>query len=59
MKLAKYFFLSLNFLFSAQVFSADCDDVDGTTETITADCQNLSILGDSANVTQDNLILPV
>ena len=53
MKLVKYLFifLSLNYLFSAQVLSADCDDVDGTTETITADCTNLDIQGNNADVT--------
>ena len=53
MKLVKYLFifLSLSYLICGQVLSADCADVPGTTVTITADCQNLSILGDSANVT--------
>jgi hypothetical protein len=53
MKLAKYLFifLSLNYLFSAQVLSADCADVPGTTVTITVSCTDLNITGDSSNVT--------
>ena len=60
MKLAKYLFifLSLNYLFCVQVLSANCTDLDGTTETISTSCTDLDITGDDSNVTQDNLILP-
>jgi len=53
MKLAKFFFifLSLNYLFIAQVLSADCEDVVGTTETIATSCTDLDISGDGSNVT--------
>ena len=52
----KYFnyfiiFLSLNFLFSAQVLSADCNEVNGDTKTISTSCTDLDITGDSSNVT--------
>ena len=40
--------------FSSSASAADCEDVDGTAETISADCQNLSITGDSPNVTIDS-----
>ena len=40
--------------FSNSASAADCEDVDGATETISADCQNLSITGDSPNVTIDS-----
>ena len=40
--------------FSSSASAADCEDVDGGTETISADCQNLSITGDSPNVTIDS-----
>ena len=43
--------LSLNFLFSTQVLSADCTDVSGTTETIEVSCTHLLIDGDGSNVT--------
>ena len=53
MKLAKYLFifLSLNYLFSAQVLSADCNEVNGDTKTISTSCTDLDITGDSSNVT--------
>ena len=53
MKLVKYLFifLSLSFLFSAQVLSADCADASGTTVTISTSCTDLNISGDSSNVT--------
>ena len=38
-------------LCSKQSVAATCNDIDGTTETITADCQNLTIYGDGSNVT--------
>jgi len=52
----KYFnyfiiFLSLNFLFSAQVLSADSNEVNGDTKTISTSCTDLDITGDSSNVT--------
>jgi|TARA_B100002003_G_scaffold240152_1_gene260382 hypothetical protein len=52
-KLFKYFIisLSLNFLYCTQVLSADCTDVSGSTETITASCSDLDIGGDGSNVT--------
>jgi len=37
--------------FSSSASAADCTDVDGTTETITADCTNLDIQGNNADVT--------
>ena len=40
--------------FSNSASAADCEDVDGATKTISADCQNLSITGDSPNVTIDS-----
>jgi len=53
MKLVNYLFifLSLNFLFCNIVFSADCEDVVGATATISADCTDLDIQGDNADVT--------
>ena len=50
MKLAKYLFisLSLNYLFNAQVLSADCDEVLGSTETFSTDCEDLVIAGDGS-----------
>ena len=52
-KYFKYFTisLSLNFLFSAQVLSADCNEVNGDTKTISTSCTDLDITGDSSNVT--------
>jgi len=52
-KYFKYFTisLSLNFLFSAQVLSADCIEVNGDTKTISTSCTDLDITGDSSNVT--------
>ena len=52
----KYFnyfviFLSLNFLFSAQVLSANCTDISGSTVTFSTDCSVLVIEGDGSNVT--------
>ena len=49
----KYFnyfiiFLSLNFFFSTQVLSVDCEDASGTTETISVDCSVLVIEGDGS-----------
>ena len=38
-------------LCSKQSVAATCNDIDGTTETITADCKNLTIYGDGSNVT--------
>ena len=55
----KYFnyfviFLSLNFLFSAQVLSVDCNDVNGATTTISSDCSGrLGVTGDGSNITID------
>ena len=40
--------------FSNPASAADCEDVDGTAETISTDCQNLSITGNSPNVTIDS-----
>ena len=40
--------------FSSSASAADCEDVDGATKTISADCQNLSITGDSPNVAIDS-----
>ncbi|SUZ59558.1 uncharacterized protein METZ01_LOCUS12412, partial [marine metagenome] len=37
--------------FSSSASAADCTDVDGTTETITADCTDLDIQGNNADVT--------
>tara|TARA_B100001971_G_C17918471_1_gene396503 strand:+ start:125 stop:346 length:222 start_codon:yes stop_codon:yes gene_type:complete len=53
MKLVKYLFifLSLNFLLCTKVLSADCEDVDGTSKTISTSCTDLNISGDSSNVT--------
>jgi hypothetical protein len=44
--------LSLNFLFSAQVLSADCADASGTTVTISTSCTGgLNFSGDVTNLT--------
>jgi hypothetical protein len=56
----KYFnyfviFLSLNFLFSAQVLSANCTDISGSTVTFSTDCSVLVIEGDGSNVTINQL----
>ena len=55
MKLVKYLFifLSLSFLFSTQVLSADCADASGTV-TISTSCTGLNISGDGSNVTVDS-----
>ena len=52
-KYFNYFIISLtlNFLFSAQVLSADCIEVNGDTKTISTSCTDLDITGDSSNVT--------
>ena len=41
-------------MFSEKSVAAECQAVDGTTVTIAADCQSLSITGDSPNVTIDS-----
>ena len=43
--------LSLNFLFTTQVLSAECTDVSGTTVTISTDCEVLDISGSGSTIT--------